>query len=40
MKIIKNYSKALILFFNIPFAFTRATKQKLRKKARQLLKTA
>jgi hypothetical protein len=37
MKILKNYSRAIFILFNLPFAFTHATKQKLIKKAKLLM---
>ena len=40
MRAVKNYSRAVLLLLNVPFAFTNATKQRLRKKAKLLFKMA
>jgi len=37
MKKIKTYFKVFLLFLNMPFAFTRGTKQRIRKEAKLLL---
>jgi len=37
MSVFKKYSKVLLLFLNMPFAFTNAAKQRLRKKAKNIL---
>lgn len=40
MRAVKNYSRAVLILLNLPFAFTKATKNKLRKKARLLIEMA
>jgi hypothetical protein len=40
MRALKNYSRVIFILLNLPFAFTNATKQKLRKKARSLMEMA
>jgi len=40
MKNIKKYCRVCYILFHIPFAFTNAAKQRLRKKVRVILKTA
>lgn len=40
MKAMKKYSKVFVILLNVPFAFTNATKQRLRKRARLLLNEA
>ncbi len=37
MRFFKNHYRVLLLYLSIPFAFTKATKQRLRKKVRMIL---
>ena len=37
MKLLRNYSRVVLILLNIPFAFTNATKQRMRKKMKFIL---